>query len=245
MSKHKTTTKKTDARITLGSGNNIVTVMPRKSRLAKRVIIRQSRKNGFELVVPQRASMKQALEFLYKKESWVLEQHRLLKSKQTVQFTNGAELPILGNVYKIVHSQNLRGVTRIEGEQILVYGLAEHTPRKIQQFLTKLAKHELLLQAEIEAQKLGVKFARLTVRDTSSRWGSCARSGNISFSWRLVMAPRNVLEYVVAHEISHLLEMNHSKKFWHIVASICPEYKRARQWLQVHGGQLHGDPHAY
>lgn len=225
--------------IILGKDNNIVEVFPRKSRLAKRIIITLNKRNVFELIVPKRASMKQAIAFLYKKEAWILEKNQQLQKRNKTTFANTIQIPVLGEVYTITHSQNLRGITKIEDKKIIVSGLEEHIERKIKQFLIKLAKEEITKCAQIDTKKLGVSFSRITVRDTTTRWGSCSRSGNLSFSWRLVMAPRMVLEYVVAHEVAHLREMNHSKKFWNLVASIFPNYQQARNWLKVHGGDLH------
>lgn len=225
--------------ITLGKDDNIAEVFPRKSRLAKRIIIQLNKRNVFELIVPNRASMKQAIAFLYKKEAWILAKNHQLKQKNKTTFTNGTLIPILGKAYVIQHSQSLRGITRIEGNHLIVSGLAEHVERKIKQFLIKSAKEEIASCARINAKSLGVSFSRITVRDTTTRWGSCSRSGNLSFSWRLVMAPRMVLEYVVVHELAHLREMNHSKRFWNIVASIFPGYQHARNWLKTHGGDLH------
>jgi hypothetical protein len=86
---------------------------------------------------------------------------------------------------------------------------------------------------------LGRSPARITMRDTRSRWGSCSRAGNLNFSWRLVMAPENVLNYVVAHEVSHLRELNHSARFWALVDTLCPDVSDARGWLRKHGAELH------
>lgn len=225
--------------ITLGKGDNIAEVSLRKSHLAKKIIIRISKKKGIELIVPKRVSYKRALDFLYSKENWVLQKSLVLQQKDRSVFTDGAEVPILDNKYIIKYSGNLRGVSKIEGGYLIISGLEEHIARKVQQFLVKLAKTVITERAKIEAAKLGVKFTTITIRDTTSRWGSCSRSGSLSFSWRLVMAPRAVLEYVVAHEIAHLVEMNHSQKFWDVVASIFPHYKQARRWLKTHGDVLH------
>ena len=87
--------------------------------------------------------------------------------------------------------------------------------------------------------EIGRPPARISMRDTRSRWGSCSRAGNLNFSWRLVMAPENVLDYVVAHEVAHLRELNHSARFWTLVDTLCPDVKDARWWLRTHGAALH------
>ncbi len=84
-----------------------------------------------------------------------------------------------------------------------------------------------------------MKYARLSVRDTSSRWGSCSSTGTLSFSWRLILAPQNVLDYLAAHEVAHLVEMNHSRRFWRLVFGLCPDLREVKDWLNVYGNDLH------
>jgi len=232
MSKYKKT-------IILGEGANFAEVFPRKSRLARKIIIRISKRKGVELIVPTRVSLKRALDFLYTKESWILQKFKECQNRAGSHFESGAEVPILDRKYTIIYSDKLRGITKIEGENLVVSGLPEHVDRKVKKFLKEMAKNEITARANIDAAKLGVRFSNITVRDTTTRWGSCSASGGLSFSWRLIMAPRFVLEYVVAHEVSHLREMNHSQKFWDVVASIYPNHKQARQWLKAHGEVLH------
>jgi hypothetical protein len=226
--------------ITLGNNDSIVEVLVRKSKLAKRVMIKFSQKKGFELIIPTRVSVKNAVAFLYKKEDWVLEKNAILKEKTLKNFCDGSQIPIAGVIHTINHSGNLRGITRIEGDRLIISGLEGHISRKTRQFLIKLAKEKITSHCHKYAKTLGVHFNKISVRDTATRWGSCSHSNNLSFSWRLVMAPDRVLQYVVAHELAHLIEMNHSKKFWHVVASICPDYKQERSWLKDNGGALHG-----
>ena len=105
--------------------------------------------------------------------------------------------------------------------------------------LKKLAKLEIEKYAVQISELLQVKYNRITVKDTSTRWGSCSIDKNLSFSWRLALAPRDVMEYVVVHELCHLIEMNHSPKFWKLVYKICPDYFVAKTWLKKHGKDLH------
>ena len=88
-------------------------------------------------------------------------------------------------------------------------------------------------------QTLGVKVKRISIRDQSSRWGSCTSAGSLSFSWRLILAPPYVLDYLAAHEVAHLVEMNHSARFWRVVGKVCPHTERAKTWLDTHGNDLH------
>jgi len=100
-------------------------------------------------------------------------------------------------------------------------------------------KVEVEKYALLKAQELNVKYSRISVKDTSSRWGSCSSSRALSFSWRLILAPRNVMEYVIVHELCHLIEMNHSHRFWNLVDKTYPEHHEARLWLKKNGRILH------
>ena len=105
-------------------------------------------------------------------------------------------------------------------------------------YLKALAKHEFAARARALAARLGKSVTRVGVRDPKSRWGSCSSTGGLSFSWRLVFAPEDVMDYVVAHEVSHLVHMNHGKRFWRLVERLCPGAERHRLWLNRNRAQL-------
>jgi predicted metal-dependent hydrolase len=149
-----------------------------------------------------------------------------------------------GVPHRIVHRRAVRGTVWTEtdafGAQLLcVAGNAPHIDRRIGDFLRREAKRNLEAASMRYANALGVRIKRLAVRDQSSRWGSCSTSGALSFSWRLILAPPFVLDYLAAHEVAHLLEMNHSARFWRLVQKLCPDHERAKVWLDVHGTDLH------
>ena len=106
-------------------------------------------------------------------------------------------------------------------------------------FLKREAKRDLEAASRSAAEALGVAIKRVSIRDQSSRWGSCSTTGRLSYSWRLILAPRFVLDYLAAHEVAHLVEMNHSRRFWRLVERICPNVARAKAWLDAHGTDLH------
>jgi predicted metal-dependent hydrolase len=120
-----------------------------------------------------------------------------------------------------------------------VAGAPEHLPRRVRDYLKREAKRELEAASRRYAAMLGVTVKRVAVRDQTSRWGSCTSDGVLSYSWRLILAPSHVLDYLAAHEVAHLVEMNHSRAFWRAVARICPEWERAKGWLSAHGTALH------
>lgn len=156
----------------------------------------------------------------------------------------GAQIPILGVAHLIVHVA-ARGLTEIktfdDGQQpqLIVYGDSQHLPRRICDFLKKQAENTIAPLVANYANEVGRKPIILRYKDTKSRWGSCSYDGQLSFSWRIIMAPQGVVEYLVAHEVSHLIEMNHGPKFWALCAKLCPKYKQYQAWLKRNGQALH------
>jgi predicted metal-dependent hydrolase len=122
---------------------------------------------------------------------------------------------------------------------ICVAGEPPHLDRRIGDFLKREARRDLEAAAGRYAAKLGLAIKRISVRDQSSRWGSCSNTGVLSFSWRLILAPAFVLNYLAAHEVAHLKELNHSPRFWRLVGKLDADYERAKAWLDVHGTDLH------
>jgi predicted metal-dependent hydrolase len=149
-----------------------------------------------------------------------------------------------GVPHRIVHRAGERGTvwteTRDSGEKVLcVAGGAEHTDRRVHDFLKREARKDLNKASLAYAADLGVRVRRVSIRDQSSRWGSCTSAGSLSYSWRLILAPPYVLDYLAAHEVAHLLEMNHSPRFWRVVGRICDHVDRAKRWLDTYGNDLH------
>jgi hypothetical protein len=127
----------------------------------------------------------------------------------------------------------------VEGEILSAPGPSDRAPIRALAFLKNEARAELTRAANLYASRLGSEIRKITLRDPKSRWGSCTSLGDISFSWRLIMAPPAVLDYVAAHEAAHLVEMNHSPRFWAVVDSIKPGWKAERNWLRKEGAALH------
>jgi predicted metal-dependent hydrolase len=215
----------------------------RRHRQARRYTLRiHSTTREVVLTMPSRGSLRQARAFAQKHGGWIAA--RLERLPQAVPFVDGAVLPLRGVDHRIVHKQSARGTvwTEIDGTNmraLCVAGAQPHVPRRIRDYIKREAKRDLEAASRLAAEQLGVKPKRVSIRDQSSRWGSCSTTGVLSYSWRLIFAPPFVLDYLAAHEIAHLVEMNHSAKFWRLVERICPHVARAKAWLDAYGSDLH------
>jgi predicted metal-dependent hydrolase len=224
-------------------GSQIFAVRLRRHRRARRYTLRihPSDREAI-LTMPPRGTLADAKEFAQRHGAWIAA--RLGRLPKAAPFQPGTIVPLRGVPHKIVHRAGARGTvwveTRDSGEKIIcVAGEPEHTDRRVHDFLKREARNDLQKASTHYAATLGVKVKRLSIRDQSSRWGSCTSAGSLSFSWRLILAPPHVLDYLAAHEVAHLVEMNHSAKFWKVVAKICPATERAKTWLDTHGNDLH------
>ena len=189
--------------------------------------------------MPPRGNLAEAKEFAQLHGGWIAA--RLGRLPKAAPFQSGTLVPLRGVPHRLVHRAGERGTvwteTRDFGEKILcVAGGAEHMDRRVHDFLKREARKDLNKASLAYAEQLGVKVKRVSLRDQSSRWGSCTSAGSLSFSWRLILAPPYVLDYLAAHEVAHLVEMNHSARFWKVVARICSSC-RARQELARHPRQ--------
>jgi predicted metal-dependent hydrolase len=227
----------------LDFGGTLYLVQVRRHRQARRYTLRiQAATREIILTIPPRGSLKEARSFAQKHGGWIAA--RLGRLPKAAPFADGAVIPLRGVPYRIVHRAGLRGTVWTEGgaagERLLcVAGDIPHIDRRVGDFLRREAKRDLETASLRFAAELGVALKRIVVRDQSSRWGSCSTTGVLSFSWRLILAPSDILEYLAAHEVAHLVEMNHSPRFWRVVQRFCPDHKRAKAWLDVHGADLH------
>jgi predicted metal-dependent hydrolase len=223
--------------------NSIYLVHLRRHRQARRYTLRiQATTREVILTIPPRGTLKEARGFAQKQGGWIAA--RLGRLPEAAPFADGVIVPLRGVPHRIEHRRGARGTVWIEvnadGDRILcVAGNAPHLDRRVGDFLRREAKRELELASLKFAAELGVAVKRVVVRDQSSRWGSCSTTGMLSFSWRLILAPSNVLNYLAAHEVAHLIEMNHSARFWRVVQRLCPDHERAKAWLDAHGTELH------
>jgi predicted metal-dependent hydrolase len=211
-----------------------IRVSPRARRMALRIDAAERR---VELVLPRGVPASQGLHFLASKRNWVTD--RLKALPPAIPFAEGAIVPVLGVPHRIhCHADaGAPAVAIVEGE-IRVRGDPAHLAHRVRDHLVAIARIELARRARRLAARIQRNVARVSVRDTKTRWGSCSGRGNLSFSWRLIFAPEPVIDYVVAHEVAHLAEMNHGPRFWHLVESLFPGSETPRAWLKRHRSRL-------
>lgn len=216
----------------------------RRHPSARRMTLRVHQARRVVLVtMPMRCRIEEADRFLQSNIEWV--QRRLKSLPKSVEIDDGIKIPLRGVVHEVVYEPDRKTgsiveIRRNRGIAILsVRGDGSSAPRRLLDWLQAEARRDLDAAVLMHARRLGLRARRLSIRDQGSRWGSCSSNGALSFSWRLVMAPPHVLDYVAAHEVAHLREMNHSDRFWALVKSTMPEMDVARAWLNVHGLELH------
>jgi predicted metal-dependent hydrolase len=221
-----------------------VVIAVRRSVRARRYTLRLVPTTGEPLlVIPARGSLERGIAFAQSQAGWLRERLRTIPGP--IPFVDGAEIPLRGKPHVLRAVGGLRGTVEVRGRdsdtglsKIRVPGEDAHVPRRVTDWLKKQARADLEPAVLGYAARLGVRPKRISIRDQSSRWGSCSASGTLSFSWRLILAPPLVLDYLAAHEVTHLVEMNHSARFWRTLEAIAPETRKAEAWLKGHGSGL-------
>ncbi|MFZ3583540.1 M48 family metallopeptidase [Loktanella sp. DJP18] len=215
-------------------GNPPITVDLRRSARARRLSLRVSRLDGkVTLTMPPRAPEREALAFLMEREDWL--RGHLSDVTPTVGVFEAQEVLYQGQLLRIETAPGRR--IAVQNDRLLLPAAAG--PASVKAFLRTRARDALVAASDRHAARIGCRYSRLTLRDTRSRWGSCSSAGALMYSWRLIMAPPEVLDYVAAHEVAHLAEMNHSAAFWAVVANLMPDYAARRLWLREEGDRLH------
>lgn len=221
----------------LGDGRQIVVEL-RTSPLARRLSMRvDGLRDRVVVTFPRGVSSRDALRFVQDKRAWIVT--RLAALPERVPFAEGAVLPILGEPHRICAAPEARRGVWSEPGTLWVSGQPEHLARRVRDYLIKRADAEITPLAHQLAGRLGRKLGRISLRDGRSRWGSCNARGDMAFSWRLVLAPAPVLAYVVAHEVAHMAELNHSPRFWAVVAELAGDTAAEQAWLREQGSRLH------
>jgi predicted metal-dependent hydrolase len=212
----------------------------RRNSRARRVALRISPLDG-EIIItlPPRASRHAGLALLRAHENWVAD--RLAALPKPSQWRSGGTVPINNIPHRIIHDPLWRGTARIAlrpEPSITLGGGAEFLTRRLRDALIARARAQFTAKATAKAILINRRVTGLRIKDTTSRWGSCAPDGTLMFSWRLIMAPDFVQDYVVGHEVAHLREMNHSPAFWSLAERLTPHREAATQWLAAHGPAL-------
>jgi predicted metal-dependent hydrolase len=217
-------------------GDPPIPLILRRSARARRISLRISQLDGrVTLTLPARLAEREALNFARSKEDWI--RKHLDARGADVAVGLGGEVPVGGKLLRVV--AGARRSVQIGTDEIAVPGPVDRVPARLAGYLKQVARDRLAGACDDYAALLGRPYSRITMRDTRSRWGSCTSDGALMFSWRLIMMPPEVLDYVAAHEVGHLAQMNHSPAFWAEVERIYGDYKPARKWLRAHGSDLH------
>lgn len=224
---------------------DIAGVPLRVSTRARRMSLRVEAKSGqVVLTVPQRknwtAKMQMAAQqFVDDNRDWIARQAGAMAQADKIDLVPGAVLEIMGEAVTLRHLPG-RGVTRRDGNSLIVCGQPEYFARRVRDCLKTLALDTLTAATHEKSRKLGLPPRAVTVRDPASRWGSCGPDGRIMYSWRLVLAPPAVMDYVVAHEVAHRVHLDHSRAFWRLCLSLCDngDGLASKRWLRRHGASV-------
>ena len=207
------------------------------SSRAKRLSLRIDEKQHLPvLTIPKRCSQKKVKEFLDTNHDWIV--NMMGRLPQASKFSDGEKISFFGQEYTISHSPQ-NHLTEFADNILSVSGDIEFIHRRVTDYLKSQSLKILSDMTVKTASLLDKKVKSITIKDTRSRWGSCSTSGHITYNWRICMAPLEVINYLVCHEVSHLKHPDHSPEFWACVSSLCPQYKETRHWLKTHGKYLY------
>ena len=226
-------------RVDLGGQECVVTL--RRSQRSRRLTLRLSNATGaLTVTAPPQLRLSAITAFLDRHRPWIIE--RLTRQPRRLRFTDGAVVPLRGVPHRLRESGDYRGRVQVEdGDNpcLVIPGDTPHVERRLVDFLKAEARRDLERAVATFTALTGTSAARLVLRDGTSRWGSCAANGVLSFSWRLILAPPLVLDYVAAHEVAHLKFMHHGRDFWRLVDQIYPDKAAAKAWMSANGASLH------
>ena len=208
----------------------------RRSDRARRVRVRVDRERGVEVVLPRRAAEREASAAIRELRPWIERRIAELQRTNAAVAARGATVPYLGETLALVRERERTRVHRRDGT-LLLPGDEDHRPA-LERWYRRQARAEIAPRLDAATAAVGASYSGLTIRGQRTRWASCSAAGAMSFNWRLLLAPAPVLEYVVWHEVCHLEVMDHSPRFWGLLAERCPDYRVHAGWLRRHGATL-------
>jgi predicted metal-dependent hydrolase len=229
--------------VLLSVNGETLPVKIRKNHNAKRYVVRLLNATGeFQLTTPTQTNGEKITKALKEYAPWIATQRQrwLAKDRPTLDghgFGIGQTFPLRGVMHTIAVNPAAKSVVAQNG--VVVITTERESALRVRRFLTREAAADLKIAVARYAAQLGVSIDKITVRDTKSRWGSCSSNGSLNFSWRLILAPSFILDYVAAHEVAHRVEMNHSDRYWAVLEGIYPQWQKAEDWLKQHGAELH------
>ena len=206
---------------------------PRAKRLTLRI---ETGGKGLRVTIPPGLPDREVQSFLVRHQGWI--ESRIAKMPDQAGLRAGVKIPIRGVPHLITHQSGRGTVDLLEGNILLVHGDPAHLSRRIADYLKREVKRDIEQLVARHTATVGRKAKAVRFKDTKSRWGSCTSDGVLSFSWRIGMAPAPVINYLVAHEVAHLIEMNHGPKFWKLCHELCPDTERCKAWLKRNGSAL-------
>jgi predicted metal-dependent hydrolase len=227
-------------------GDRAVPYVVKRSLVARQVRFEIKSGRGLTVILPRRCNLDAVDEMLESKRRWILEKMdrfaEPVRAARNRRLRFGDAVPYLGQEVQVVSCQEIASVESVElqGQTLMVHWgqerleLAPLLERWYRDQAASILKHK----AGEFARALGVTYARFSIRAQRTRWASCSHRGTLSFNWRLIMAPEPVVDYVVIHEVAHLKEMNHTRRFWGLVAERCPSWREQKKWLDDHGTEL-------
>jgi predicted metal-dependent hydrolase len=208
----------------------------RRSDRARRVRVTVDAGNGVEVVLPRRAPARAADDAVAELGPWIRRRLAEVETVRSVLAARGDTVPYLGTTLRLVPQPGRTRAHRT-GDELLVPAGEDQEPA-LERWYRRAARAEIGPRLDRACQQAGLSYTRLTIRAQRTRWASCSRSGAMSFNWRLLLAPPEVLDYVVWHEVCHLQVLDHSPRFWALLARWCPDYRERAAWLRRHGQTL-------
>jgi hypothetical protein len=209
----------------------------RRSDRARRIRVNVDAVRGVELVLPRRATEREAQAAIRELGPWIERRWREVGRTREALAARGDAVPYLGRMLALAAEPGRMRVHR-RGDTLLVPEAEDEAKPALERWYRRAARTEIATRLDRACEQAGLRYEGLTIRGQRTRWASCSRGGAMSFNWRLLLAPEPVVDYVVWHEVCHLKVMDHSRRFWKLVARYCPDHRQHSAWLRRHGATL-------